>query len=331
MFANKIPEKIYGIRTEQAVYDQLSTEPRTINHELGELNQKKHLLDWALSYDIEYGRYVPEEGKDKYSYSSCEVVQGYLNNIECQDADYSGWITKTDSTFFFDEYGYPLSSGMIGWRYILKLSEDYGIPTTQYLVTKDVDFFKKKDSKLFELSEKLVKEGLIEIGSHTRYHTHLGKVDKEIAKRELLLSKQELEKLYNITITGVRTPYLSLIENDISQTEKIISEVSYDYYSMYGNHYTATYSNKNIEHKPINFYGYLGYATFGHLENALLNLNNIISLDHPWNIQFKETEKEGGIILREAPQQQLLKKAIILAAMSQGTWFKTVDSLNYLK
>jgi len=31
--------------------------------------------------------------------------------------------------------------------------------------------------------------------------------------------------------------------------------------------------------------------------------------------------------LKEAPQQPLMKKALILSAMSQGVWFTTVDDI----
>jgi len=319
----KIPETTNGIRTEQAVYNSLSKTVRTINYPFGELNQKKHLLDWALSYDIEYGRYVPKEGITEKTHSTCDVATGYLTETECVDADYSGWYTDSTETWWYNEYEYPISSGMIGWRYILELSSKYGIPTTQYLVTKDLELFNKKDPALFELSKKLVNEKLIEPGSHTRYHTRLDKVSEQTAKTEFLESKKQIEQVYNITITGMRTPYLSLVNGNIPDTERILAETGYEYYSLYGNHTNTTYNNIIIEHKPINFYGYLGYANQETLNAALQNLPYIISLDHPWNIMFKETKEQ----LEENPKQPIQTKALILTAISRGVYFTTVEEI----
>jgi len=71
----------------------------------------------------------------------------------------------------------------------------------------------------------------------------------------------------------------------------------------------------------------MSYATEGHLNKALQELPYVISLDHPWNIQFSEVETEQGIKLIETPEQPVRKLALILEAMSKGVWFTTVQDI----
>lgn len=326
LLSGKMPENINGMRSEQAVYGQLSPVVRTIEFSFGELNQKKHQLDWGLSYDIEYGRYVPREAVNSATHSTCTIAPEYLDEKQCLDPDFAGWYSDTTGTFWDGEYGYPVSSGMIGWRYILELGSQYGIPTTQYMVTKDIELFRKKDPLLFDLSHELVDDGLIEIGSHTRYHTRLDKVSEQEARDELLYSKQELENLYNITVQGIRTPYLSLVNDNIPDTERALMDAEYQYYSLYGEHRITTQDNNTLEHKPLNFYGYFGYANQETLNAALANLPYIISLDHPWNILYKEVG-DKIIQLEENPKQPVLNKALILEALSRGVHFTTVRGI----
>jgi peptidoglycan/xylan/chitin deacetylase (PgdA/CDA1 family) len=318
----RVPAKMHGVRTEQIVYDYLVDVPRTIRFDFGALNQKKHVLDWALSYDIEYGRYVPRSGVSDATYSTCDVAPGFLTQQQCSDADFAGWASRSTGTWWYNEYGYPVSSGLIGWRYILELSDDYGIPTTDYIVTKDLKLFEEKDPAIIALSKKLAKEGLMEVGSQTRYHTRLDMVTEAEAKIELRESRKYLEEFYNVSVVGIRTPYLSLVNGDISDTEGALEETGYKYYSLYGMHRTD-----GVEHKPVNFYGYMSYAEQGHVNKALRELKYVISLDHPWNIQFKEIETEKGTLLEEAPEQPVQKLALVLDAMSKGAWFTTVDRI----
>ncbi len=325
-----IPASINGVRTEQFIYDSLSSVTRTIPFSFGNLNQKQHLLDWAMSFDIEYGRYVPEEGKSEATFSTCEIISDYLTKEQCENADLAGWVSESSGIWWFGEYDYPVSSGVIGWRYILELSDNFGIPTTQYLVLKDIDLFKKKDAALFALSKELVDEGLVEVGSHTKSHPLLGKVPYDLAMDELSGSKKELEILYNTTIFGFRNPYLSLVQGDSVKNEQALAESGYSYYSLYGDYSKTIINNRTLEHKPINFYGYMGYASPEHLNAAISQRRYIISLDHPWNIYFTELETDRGILLEEQPKQPVQMKALILEALSKGVHFTTVEEITVL-
>ena len=164
------------------------------------------------------------------------ILKDVLTQEECENADLAGWVSKSSDIWWFGEYGYPVSSGMIGWRYILELSEDFGIPTTQYVVSKDINLFKKKDEALFTLSKELVDEGLVEIGAHTKSHVKLDKIPYAKAMSELSDSKKELEILYNTTIFGFRNPYLALVEGNSAKNEQALAKTSYTYYSLYGDH-----------------------------------------------------------------------------------------------
>jgi peptidoglycan/xylan/chitin deacetylase (PgdA/CDA1 family) len=325
MLAGEVPAAINGERAEQAVYEQLSDIVRTIPFSFGDLNQKRHVRDWALSFDIEYGRYVPEEGVSSQSESTCAIAPEYLAPEQCRDPDFAGWVTNSTGTWWFGEYGYPLGSGLVGWRQILELSHFYGIPTTQYFVVKDARLFGKTDPELFLLSKQLAKHQLIEIGSHTRYHTRLDKVSEEVAREELLASRNELEKVFDVRVQGFRPPYLSLVNSSIGATERMLAETGYAYYSVYGAPRTSVYDGKTIAHKPVNFYGYLAYAPPELLDVALRELPYVVSLDHPWNMLFRETG--SPIVLEEAPRQPVQMKAIILTAMSRGVHFTTVEKI----
>jgi len=326
LFEGKVPLTVNGIRSEQYFYNLLKGTKRTIPYEFGELNQRIHKLDWALSFDIEYGRYVPKVGLSNVTFSSCKVSSEYLTPEQCEDADFAGWVSQSTEHVWFTEYEYPVSSGLIGWRWMLELSDEYGIPTTQFLVSKDVDLFGKRDPVILEFAKQLAQEGLVEVGSHTRYHTRLSEVPYSVAVEELRQSKFELERTFNVRIQGFRNPYLSLIENSSSATEQALAETGYSYYSLYGQPHVTTFNGTTIEHKPINFFGYLGYVD-PKLLNDALGFQYIISLDHPWNIQFHEKETPKGIVLEEAPRQPLQSKAFILEAMSRGAEFTTMEKI----
>ena len=109
-----------------------------------------------------------------------------------------------------------------------------------------------------------------------------------------------------------------------------MAETSYSQYSLYGEPRSVRIGNKTVTHKPINFFGYLGYAGPGHLD-AAAGLPYVISLDHPWNIMFHEKETPQGIILEEAPEQPVQNLALILEAMSRGYWFTTVEEIELQK
>lgn len=320
LLEGRVPDVIEGKRAEQAIYEQVSDVTRTIPFAFGDLNQKRRALDWALSFDIEYGRYVPAEGVSPASASTCAVSSKYLSAEQCADPDFAGWTTPAKSVWWFGEYGYPVSSGLVGWRYILELGSQYGIPSTHYVVVRDARLFGEKDNAVLKLSQQLARQGLIEVASHTRYHTRLDMVPESTVREELLQSRLELERLYDVPVTGFRPPYLSMVNGSIEATESALKEAGYSYYSVYGDHRGSA-----VEHKPINFFGYLGYATPELLDAAFSQRRQVISLDHPWNILFREQGEP--VVLEEAPAQPVQTKALILTALSRGAHFTTVRDL----
>jgi len=320
LLEGRVPDVIDAKRAEQAIYEQVSDVTRTIPFAFGDLNQKKHALDWALSFDIEYGRYVPAEGVTPASATTCAVTSKYLSAEQCKDPDFAGWTTPAKSVWWFGEYGYPVSSGLVGWRYILELGSNYGIPATHYIVSSDAHVFAEKDIALLKLSQKLAQQGLIEVASHTRHHTRLDKVPELVAREELLQSRLDLERLYDVPVTGFRPPYLSMVNGSTAATEAALRDAGYSYYSVYGDQ-----PGTLVKHKPINFFGYLGYATPELLDAAFSQRRQVISLDHPWNILFREQGEP--VVLEEAPAQPVQTKALILTALSRGAHFTTVRDI----
>jgi peptidoglycan/xylan/chitin deacetylase (PgdA/CDA1 family) len=334
---NFIPSYISSIPTPNFLYlttsknysaDELYTRMWTMNKEapqtsfdyrLHDINTKKRSLEVAFTFDIESGRYVPFSGG--LSISPCKD-ENYSIGLPadlsekdlCQNPALVGWMTPRhkDVSEKYKEYPYPAVSGILGYREILGYSERYGLPTTNYYVQKDINVFESLEPELIERTRKLISKGLIEVGSHTRYHSGLGFLEPFEARREMSESKKWLENYFGVPVVGYRTPYLLPTAKDYTIHAKILGEIGYTYYSEEGPVYGRV-PGYAVVHKPWNTFGYTAEQTPAKTKSLMESRNYLITLDHPWNMVYKD-----GALLKEYPEGLVTYRANILTIISNG-------------
>ncbi|MBU1975494.1 MAG: polysaccharide deacetylase family protein [Nanoarchaeota archaeon] len=282
-----------------------------------ELNTKKRGPDIAFTFDIEAGRYVWED--NGLSIGPCESADYSLglkdDEIVCDDPAYVAWMTPTTGETTYTQYPYPQVSNLLGYEQILDYSERYGIPTTNYIVKKDLLAIQKLDQSLIDRTNVLIGDGLFEVGSHTRYHTHLGVVEPAIARAEIRKSKEFLEEYFDTSVYGIRAPYLSKIGDEDNHADEV-QKAGYAYYSSVGENFGKV-RGKGLVHKPYSGEPYLAYDNPIDFRHKVNTYSYLITLDHPWNLVYDEVEEEE-YKLRENPGLLDNHRALILTAISNG-------------
>ncbi len=270
-----------------------------------ELNQRLRKSDIAFSYDIESGRYVHQE--TGISPCSDPVFLRHAENPVCADADINPWFSEIVG----DETGWPWVSGLSGIDLILDISEDYGIPATFYMVGYEVSVYEELEPDIVDRIQRLVDSGFIEIGSHTYHHSLLGKdIDRD--KEEANASRKFLEEKFETDVVGFRGPYLSLIGDDVEVNAEVLGSLGYEYASN-----EDSYSGEGAEGKPIRAYT-LAHAPGSFLVQLGWWYDDIIVLDHPWNMYYSEIEVDDQIKLIKNSRSAELYKAKVLASVSYG-------------
>jgi len=307
MLEGKVPkgigEKFYGSK---------------IEFPIAELNQHKNRLAIAFSYDIESGRYL-NKGNDENGIGPCtdEVYSLGIpkENLDCNDADYTAWFTPLLGQARFTEYPYPWVSGILGFKEILSFSSKYGIPSTYYIVAREINVYEELAPEVVEETKYLVKQGLVEIGSQTYYHTRLGIHSIDFDKEQILASKAFLENEFDTNVTGIRGPYFSLIGNSTETNAKVLNALGFSYSS---NEYTSYISKiSEAPNKPVNAY------ILSHAPASLISLfpvwyTYVITVDHPWNMYYSEITKDGYTYLEENPIISDYYRAMVLSTISEG-------------
>jgi peptidoglycan/xylan/chitin deacetylase (PgdA/CDA1 family) len=309
----KIPQTIGNNSLQQEIYKELTKNPDNFYYPISELNSEKRNLEISFTFDIESGRYVPRNNKP--AISPCESKDYSLglekNELLCDNPRLVAWMSPRGGKITYLDYPYPQVSGILGFREILSYSERYGIPTTNFIVKKDILAFEQLEPELIERTKKLIENGLFEVGAHTRYHTELGSVDISIAKHEVKESKKFLEAYFNTTVYGFRSPYLSKIGTKKTH-EEVLMGIGYTYYSDAGE-----YSNEGIAHKPWNSYefghDYFSLKTASDVKKLMSKRSYIITLDHPWNIAYTHED-----IIYETPETPDNLRTNVLTAISNG-------------
>ena len=311
-----IPKKVSGMELQDFIYQILVKGGSNFNYDIDNLNTEHRGIEIAFTFDIESGRYVSEASEVAISPCKDENYSLGLEEGEkiCGNPAYVAWMSPRDDKITYTQYLYPQVSGILGFMEILNYSERYGIPTTNFIVKKDIVAFNILDTELVNKAKSLIKKGLFEVGSHTRYHTHLGHVDEKIAKKELIESKLFLEKFFNTTVSGFRAPYLSILKDDETYV-KALEEAGYTYYSSYPNEgwYSGKVPGYQIVHKPWNMERYAAYITPKEFREMIGEKEYIIALDHPWDMVYQD-----GNVLVEDPELRHNYRAIVLTAISNG-------------
>ncbi len=307
-----IPREISGISLQDFVYQRLIGEGN-YEYGVGDLNIANRVFDIAFTFDIESGRYVSEAGE--VGISPCEGEDYSLGldeeELVCDNPAYVAWMSPRSHEITYTQYSYPQVSGILGFEAILSYSEDYGVPTTNFIVKKDILAFDALNKELVDRTKMLVDRGIIEVGSHTRYHTNLGLVDEEIAIEELKESKVFLEDFFMVEVHGFRAPYLSVHKDDETHA-RILSEAGYAYSSEIMDYYGKV-PGYDLVHKPWNTGEQFAYLTSAELKEMMAEKEYLITLDHPWNMVYQD-----GIILEEEPEILHNYRSLLLTAISNG-------------
>ncbi|MBT5022204.1 polysaccharide deacetylase family protein [Candidatus Woesearchaeota archaeon] len=318
------------VKLEDALFFVLTGDDEGFEYSINsvdDLNIEVRGINVGFTFDVESGRYVFEE--NNFAVSPCEfVTYGIgLNSSEliCDDPALVAWMSPRRGTVSFDEYAYPVVSGIVGYDQTLSYGELYGIPVTNYYVQKDLLAFEETEPELISRTQKLVDLGLIEVGSHTRYHTHLGLVDKDVAKLELIESREFLEEYFGSSVVGIRAPYQSMI-GDEKTYAVALGDAGYEYFTQLGE-YVGLVPGSNVLHKQWN--GNWQYFSETKSDEVIFMLDNkdyLITLDHPWNMAYAD-----DVVLKEKPDSLVNHRANILSVVANGgipTLAKDIEVMN---
>lgn len=174
----------------------------------------------AARHYILKGRGVSLENFDKqmqYLKSYCNVIPFHLlYDILLKNAPVpanSVVITFDDGFKSFYELAYPVL-------------RKYGLPATCFLVTSFLDDVQGNFMGWDDVGE-IVKDGLVEIGSHTTSHRSLPSLDENRLRLELQESKTLLEEKLGIAVRFFSYPYGTLSHfNDLCS--RAVGECGYD-------------------------------------------------------------------------------------------------------
>ncbi len=289
------------------------------------LSQKKRVAELALTFDVESGRYIFADNLGTKAINPCqdEITSKAIPAEDrhlCDDPNAIGWYSpvrgEPDS-----EIPYPWSSGIYGFRIIRDLSLNTGIPTTLYLVTRELEIYDEYDPSLLEDTQAMVDAGIVEIGYHSKYHSHLGYAQHEHTAAELEAEKALLEAQFNTEIVGHRAPYLSILEANHVLHEETLQEEGFTYYSHGSWHEQVVLTHK-------------GYTLFNTADQELSafewsanEYGYVLMLDHPWNLYYEEHEEGEDVYLVYDEERAQRFKAAIYEAISAGFIPVTAASL----
>jgi peptidoglycan/xylan/chitin deacetylase (PgdA/CDA1 family) len=90
------------------------------------------------------------------------------------------------------------------YTYTYPIIKKHGIKSINYII---YNFIGRQNNMDAWMIEELVRDGLVEIGSHTLNHPDLTSISDEQLKSEIIDSKNLLEKRFNINVTSFCYPY----------------------------------------------------------------------------------------------------------------------------
>ncbi len=90
------------------------------------------------------------------------------------------------------------------YSYTYPIIKKHGIKSVNYII---YNFIGRQNNMDAYMIEQLVKDGLVEIGSHTLNHPDITSISEEQLKSEIIESKNLLEKRFNTKVTSFCYPY----------------------------------------------------------------------------------------------------------------------------
>jgi len=90
------------------------------------------------------------------------------------------------------------------YSYTYPIIKKHGIKSVNYII---YNFIGRQNNMDAYMIEQLIKDGLVEIGSHTLNHPDITSISEEQLKSEIIESKNLLEKRFNTKVTSFCYPY----------------------------------------------------------------------------------------------------------------------------
>ncbi|NQU78387.1 polysaccharide deacetylase family protein [Candidatus Woesearchaeota archaeon] len=307
-----IPKNIGENHLQKELARKLLGKEEAVKHNLPDMNTEIRGPDVAFTFDIESGRYVFDD--NGFAISPCESAdysRGLSDDeLVCDMPEFVAWMSPLKGPASYTGYSYPHISGIVGYKQIIDYPARYGIPVTNYYVKKDLLAYEELSPELVEKTRDLVNKGLVEVGSHTRYHTHVGMVDEYTARREMRLSREFLAGHFNTSVVGFRAPYNAIMSSE-SRHAKALGIAGYEYFSQFGEFNGEVYGT-GVEHKQWNSdWRYMSDIEPAVMREMVYSKPYIITLDHPWNMAYDE-----GDYLVENPSLLDWHRANVLTAIS---------------
>lgn len=306
-----IPSMLGGTEVSDFVFNDATGSSGGTNLEMVNLNSKERKVEVAFSFDIEAGRYVRDDNKGDGALSPCDRNLYSLgldqDEIICDDADKIAWFS---GLFNSTEDGYPWSSAVQGYRDIVSYSERYGIPVTHFIVQRDYKALGQLYPETTDYLREMVDKDLVEIGSHTRYHSNFETLDAQEILEDMRESKIFFEGEFNMTIEGFRAPYHRI--GDYGDFVEALRSSGYSYWS----NNPTSFDSGEIQQKPYNFA--MTYSSISRLRSIMSSQERVVTLAHPWNLYYDEYTISGETYLRRNDTNAKLSRSSILTAISEG-------------
>jgi peptidoglycan/xylan/chitin deacetylase (PgdA/CDA1 family) len=152
------------------------------------------------------------ENKDDFKRDSLNTVPFIFEKqmLTLKDAGYKFIHPSEINTFLQDnsDQKYVVVSFDDGYRtfytYTYPIIKKHGIKSVNYIIYNFIGRQNNMDSWMID---QLVKDGLVEIGSHTLNHPDLTSISEEQLRSEIVDSKNLLEKRFNTKVTSFCYPY----------------------------------------------------------------------------------------------------------------------------
>lgn len=152
------------------------------------------------------------ENKDDFKRDSLNTLPFIFEQqmLTLKNAGYKFIHPSEIKEFLKDESGqrYVVVSFDDGYRtfysYTYPIIKKHGIKSVNYII---YNFIGRQNNMDAYMIEQLVKDGLVEIGSHTLNHPDLTSITEEQLKSEIIESKNLLEKRFNTKVTSFCYPY----------------------------------------------------------------------------------------------------------------------------
>jgi peptidoglycan/xylan/chitin deacetylase (PgdA/CDA1 family) len=201
--SNDLSPKIYSIRN-YLINSEVNSQPAF--KQIEKTKPQKKLIFLMYHY-VEIN-----QNKDDFKRDSLNTPPDIFEQqiLTLKNANYKFIFPSEINEFLRDDTDqkYVVISFDDGYRtfysYTYPIIKKHGVKSVNYII---YNFIGRQNNMDAWMIEQLVKDGLVEIGSHTLNHPDLTYISEEQLKLEIIDSKDLLEKRFNIKVTSFCYPY----------------------------------------------------------------------------------------------------------------------------